>query len=496
VIAEEASVIRQVRFDPASVRKLGIRRLELDSRRLRPGDTFVALPGEARDGRNFIAAAISAGASSVIWESEGYTWDRTRTLPNLGVPRLRENLGAIASHVLGNPSSKLEVIGVTGTNGKTSCTHWIAASLSQLGKKCAVIGTLGSGFPAALETTENTTPDAISLHSAIAGFVETGAQAVAMEVSSHSLVQGRVNAIEFDIAVLTNLTQDHLDYHGTIEKYRAAKALLFDCATLASAVLNADDAFGAELLRNLPRPGLEVVGYGFDSDSCAVRGRNLRHDVAGTEFEVHTPWGRGEIASALPGRFNAYNLLAALCVLCLSDIKLDSAIAVLRSVTPVRGRMQTIGGDGAPLVVVDYAHTPDALQNVLSTLRGIAKRELVCVFGCGGDRDRAKRPLMGEIATRLADRVIVTSDNPRSEDPLAIIADITAGTSRTPNVIPDRAAAIGAAIADAAKDDVVLVAGKGHETYQEMRGIRIPFDDCEVAKHALEAWRNRHAALE
>ncbi|MGH8727325.1 MAG: UDP-N-acetylmuramoyl-L-alanyl-D-glutamate--2,6-diaminopimelate ligase [Burkholderiales bacterium] len=489
IVEDGIPIAEAAPFDPCMLEKLGcpISRLAVDSREVRAGDTFLAFPGEAQDGRNFIAAAVAAGAGSVLWESAGWQWDSNLSVPNLAVPNLRRHVGAIASNVLGNPSAKLWVIGVTGTNGKTSCTQWIAGALNRLDKKCAVIGTLGMGFPGALAETSNTTPDALILHSAMAEFVEAGARAVALEVSSHALVQDRIAAIDFDIAVLTNLTHDHLDYHRDMAAYRAAKAKLFDCPGLKFAVLNLDDPFGLELLRRLPRPGLNVLGYGFDAGHCAFHARDLRQDEAGLTFEVATPWGIAEINSVLVGRFNARNLLAALAALCLSDVKLADAVSALNEATPVPGRLQKIGGGELPIVVIDYAHTPDALKNALATLRELTKGSLVCVFGCGGDRDRGKRPLMGEVAAALADKVVLTSDNPRSEDPLAIIADIAVGTSGAPEVIADRKAAIEHAIAEAQKDDVVLVAGKGHEAYQEALGVKLPFDDLKIAEKALSS---------
>ncbi len=499
MIIEDGNPITEAApFDPAVLKNLGceISRLAIDSRRVQPGDTFVAYPGEQQDGRNFIRAAVAAGAGSVLWDSASQQWDASLSIPNLGVPHLRRHLGAIASHVLGNPSSKLWVIGVTGTNGKTSCSQWIASCLNRLNKKCAVIGTLGTGFPGALIETRNTTPDALALQLAMAGFVEADARAVALEVSSHALIQDRVNAVEFDIAILTNLTQDHLDYHGSMANYRVAKTKLFDCPGLKFAVLNLDDPFGLELLRRLPRPGLNVLGYGFNAGSCAFLGRDLRQDEAGLSFEVATPWGIAELKSALLGRFNACNLLAALAALCLSDIQLADAVSALQEIEAVPGRMQRLGGADLPLVIVDYAHTPDALKNVLATLRETAQGMLVCVFGCGGDRDRGKRPLMGEVASVLADKVILTGDNPRSEDPLAIISEITAGTSGAPQVIPDRKTAIECAIAEARKDDIVLIAGKGHEVYQEVAGVKLPFDDVKVAQHALSFWNKSDDAVE
>jgi UDP-N-acetylmuramoyl-L-alanyl-D-glutamate--2,6-diaminopimelate ligase len=484
-----------------------------DSRAVRRGDTFVAYPGEARDGREFIPDAISRGAASVVWERRGFSWRPAWRVPNVGVPNLRRPAGEIAAAVYGKPSAHLWMIGVTGTNGKTSCSHWIAQSLTRLNRKCGVIGTLGSGWPGRLEPLLNTTPDAVWLQARLREFVRHQARAVSMEVSSHGLVQDRTSGIEFDIALFTNLTRDHLDYHGTLRRYRNAKARLFQVETLKWAVLNLDDAFGVQLAAQTMKRGVSVLGYGFNGTApeavrggrlLRVSGRELRMDSAGMAFDVATPWGEARIESSLVGRFNAANLLGSLGVLLASDFPLQAAIAALEKVKAVPGRTERYGGGRRPLVVVDYAHTPDALENVLRTLRELMiaapqvgsrsvpktgpSGKLVCVFGCGGERDRGKRPLMGRIATRLADQVIVTSDNPRGEDPHRIITDILEGVTEQCAIAPDRSQAIRAAIASAQPGDVVLVAGKGHEAYQEIAGVRHPFSDAAVVRAALAGW--------
>ena len=485
----------QQHFDPAVLQRLGvpIERLCADSRRVQPGDTFVAYPGEAHDGRRHIADAIAAGAAAVLWERQGYAWDAAWQLPNLGIEGLRGAVGDIASHVYGHPSRQLWVIGVTGTNGKTSCAHWLAQSLSALGRKAAVLGTLGNGFPGALSASPNTTPDAIAVHALLREYLDQGAQCVAMEVSSHGLAQGRVNGVAFDVALLTNLSRDHLDYHGDMQTYARTKAGLFAWRGLKHAVLNLDDEFGADLAQAIDRGRTNVVGYG--QLHGEVHGRDLELTGAGLEMLVHTPWGDGRMRSGLLGAFNASNLLGVLATLLVSDVKLDDALRQLSAVTAPPGRMQRLGGDGAPLVVVDYAHTPDALEKVLRTLREImalpkpdaAARHpvLACVFGCGGERDKGKRPLMGEVAARMADSVIVTSDNPRGEDARAIIADIIAGLGANHHIIEDRASAIYHAVTQAQPGDIVLIAGKGHEQYQEMHGEKLPFSDLDVAQRAL-----------
>jgi UDP-N-acetylmuramoyl-L-alanyl-D-glutamate--2,6-diaminopimelate ligase len=463
-----------------------------------------------RDGRDYIAQALANGAASVLWERRDFAWNRMWRVPNLGIADLRRRAGEIASHVYGRPSAKLWTVGVTGTNGKTSCSQWIAQSLTHVGRKCAVIGTLGSGFPGMLEATDNTTPDAARLHAILREFVRDGARAATMEASSHGLVQHRLSGVEFDLALFTNLSRDHLDYHGTMRGYRAAKARLFSWPTLKWAVLNLDDKFGAELVARMRRPSLNVIGYGFTrkgsprtagSRLLRVQGHNLRLRLDGLSFDVATPWGSASVSSGLIGHFNAANLLGSLAVLLASDTGLDESVNALKRVKALPGRTERYGGGRRPLVIVDFAHTPDALEQVLRTLREIVLHDrsksdnvrrspraprLVCVFGCGGERDRGKRPLMGEVASRLADQVVVTTDNPRRENPLAIIADITRGVrGPTTTIEPDRTRAIRMALDQARRGDVVLIAGKGHERYQEMGGIKRPYSDAAVVAGAL-----------
>jgi UDP-N-acetylmuramoyl-L-alanyl-D-glutamate--2,6-diaminopimelate ligase len=402
---------------------------------------------------------------------------------------LRAQLGEIASRFFDRPSETLRVIGVTGTNGKTSIVQLLANALDGLGSRAATIGTLGAGLVGAIDAGERTTPDVISVHALLAQFRDAGAQSVAMEVSSHALDQHRVDAVAFDLAVFTNLTRDHLDYHGDMAAYGAAKAKLFAWPGLQAAVINVDDAFGRELAATLPH-GVGRYRYGVDGADAEIRATAVRTGSDGLRFALATPWGEGEIASPLLGRFNVANLLAVagcLGALGYTFAQIQDALARLR---PVAGRMSRLGGgDSAPLVVVDYAHTPDALEQALTSLRAHCAGRLVCVFGCGGDRDRGKRPQMGAIAERLADRIIVTDDNPRSEDGDAIVADIVAGLAnpRATTIQRDRARAIALALAQARAGDVVLIAGKGHEPYQEIGGVRHAFDDLDVARRTLEA---------
>ncbi len=475
-------------FDLAQLQRLGIpiARLTSDTRRIQPGDVFVAMPGGRIDARALIPQAIQAGALAVIWEADGFAWDPAWRVPNLPVDRLREHVGAIAAHVYGQPSEQLWLAGVTGTNGKTSCSHWIAQSLAQLGKRAAVIGTLGSGFPGALSEPTHTTPDAVSLQQQIAGLVAQGASHLAMEVSSHGLDQGRVNGAAFKAALFTNLSRDHLDYHSSMDHYGRVKARLFHWPGLRHAVINLDDDFGARLAASLDRSQVEVLGYGLGKGE--ISGHRLDLSKRGLTLEIETPWGAGVIRSRLLGGFNAANLLGVLGTLLAAEVTLEDATRALEHVEPVAGRLQMVRRPRSPLVVIDYAHTPDALEKVLETLRHVlgADGRLICVFGCGGERDPGKRPLMGEIATRLADLAVVTSDNPRSEDPRAIIDQVVAGAHANYWTEPDRASAIYRAIREAREQDLVLLAGKGHEAYQEVAGQRLPFSDAEVAAVAME----------
>ncbi|MGV8933179.1 MAG: UDP-N-acetylmuramoyl-L-alanyl-D-glutamate--2,6-diaminopimelate ligase [Gallionellaceae bacterium] len=489
-------------FNPALLAALGVNISDLvtDSRQVKQGDTFVAYPGAQTDGRQFIAMAVEQGANAVIWEAHNFKWNPAWQIPNLAVADLRKQAGEIAAQVYGRPAQKLWMVGVTGTNGKTSCSHWIAQSFIALGRKSALIGTLGNGFPPQLSATLNTTPDAIRVHALLAEYVRQQAQIATMEVSSHALEQGRVNGVDFDVALLTNLSRDHLDYHGDMTSYAAAKRRLFDWKNLKYAVLNLDDAFGSELAEELQDSGVEVIAYGMSTQALQlaeklgvrmVYGSGLQLNAQGCSIQVHSSWGGGPLHSSLLGRFNAENLLGTLAVLLVSEVTLADALAELAQRQAVAGRMQSLGGAGKPAVVVDYAHTPDALEKVLHTLREITLAgggKLICVFGCGGDRDRGKRPMMGKVAGKLADINFVTSDNPRSENPQEIIAAIVAGLSGIYHVVEDRAQAIARAINAAGAADTVLIAGKGHEEYQEIKGVKYPFSDIDVAQKNLQQW--------
>jgi UDP-N-acetylmuramoyl-L-alanyl-D-glutamate--2,6-diaminopimelate ligase len=383
------------------------------------------------------------------------------------------------------------MIGVTGTNGKTSCTHWLAQCFNALGKKTAVIGTLGNGFLGELQETSNTTPDAAEIHGKLAEYLAAGAQCVAMEVSSHGLDQGRVNGIAFDLAMFTNLSRDHLDYHKDMEDYAQAKAKLFDWSSLRNAIINLDDSFGAQLTEKLKKRNSQTLTYGLKkADICTS---NLKLSSLGIEMHVKALSGTAELSSELLGEFNASNLLGSLGILLASGISLENAAQVLSEVKSVAGRLERVGDATTPAIVIDYAHSPDALEKVLQTLRRILNpnARLICVFGCGGERDKGKRPVMGRIATSLADKVFITSDNPRSEDPRQIIKEITSGASGNYRVIEDRQEAIQQSVEGANVADILLIAGKGHEQYQEIAGKKYPFSDVAVAQSALRAWKKK-----
>lgn len=489
---------------PASARLTG------DTRRLAQGDVFLAyVLGNERlstDGRPHIAQAIAAGAGAILYEADGFDWPFGDAVPHLALNNLHQLAGPIAAGWYGNPARGVAVTGMTGTNGKTSCSQWLARLLQATGTPCATIGTLGTGFPDALQPTGFTTPDAVQLQASLASLHDAGARAVAMEVSSHGLEQERVAGTHFSVAVLTNLTQDHLDYHGTMAEYEAAKARLFRWDGLRTAVVNRDDGMGRRLLASngaaISAP--HVIEYGIDGPARAsisgargqwLRASGVRATATGTAFHIDGSFGSADVATPMIGAFNVSNLLAVLGAALANGVAWDAALAALRALSPVDGRMELFGahaGQDGPLAVVDYAHTPDALEKTLEALRPVAQARngrLWCVFGCGGDRDPIKRPLMGGVAERLADEVVLTSDNPRSEEPqdiLNAIADGMADRARG-RQIEDRAAAILYAIKHAAGADVVLVAGKGHEATQEAHGRKRPFSDREHVRLALAA---------
>jgi UDP-N-acetylmuramyl-tripeptide synthetase len=460
--------------------------LRTDSRQAQPGDAFIAWPGYARDGREYVAAALAAGAATCLVEEAdverfGFVDARVASLPGL-----KARTGEIAAAFFGRPTDTLDVIAVTGTNGKTSSAWWIAQAAATLGKRCGVVGTLGIGEPPKLDYNGLTTPDPVLLQAAFARMRSEDFAACAIEASSIGIVEGRLSGTAVRVAVFTNFTQDHLDYHGDMNAYWVAKRALFGFPGLRAAVVNLDDAKGDSLAKELA--SLDVWTTGVERLDARLTARDLHYTGEGLAFTLHEGEESVALQTSLIGDYNAANLLGVAGALRAQGHALADVAAALARVTPVPGRMQRVGnGRELPQVVIDYAHTPDALQKALSALQGLAAArggELVCVFGCGGDRDRGKRPQMGSIAARLAAHVVVTTDNPRTEVPAQILADITAGAPAA-IVIEAREEAIRAAITQAGARDIVLVAGKGHEDYQEVMGVRRPFSDVAEARAAL-----------
>ena len=480
--------------------------LSSDSRNIAPGDIFFAYPGDAADGRNYIERAVEAGARVVVHEAKDFVWDDKLTLPHLAVENLKELAGEIANAYYDQPDAAMFTVAVTGTNGKTSCSQWLGKALSRLGQPTAVVGTLGvavyrSGQHGGFSSTGYTTPDAIQLQRKMAQFRTAGAQALAIEASSIGLDQGRLNGMHFNVALFTNFTRDHLDYHGSMNAYEAAKRRLFDWPGLEHAVINLDDEMGLRLVAHLQstRPSLPITGYttaGRTAPGVAVlNASDIRTSHGGTAFRLDAPGASAQVKTRLVGQFNVSNVLGVAGVLLAHGVDFRSAIDAVESLTAVPGRMEQLGGQDAPLIVIDYAHTPDALEKTLATLREVARQRngrLWCVFGCGGDRDPGKRPQMGKVA-QAADHIIATSDNPRSEEPAKILEQVVAGIDTAAlakdalHVIEDRASAILWAVRHAGKSDVVLLAGKGHESYQEIKGKKLPFLDADHAALALAA---------
>lgn len=464
-----------------------------DSRQVRPGDLFLAYPGDLADGRRYIADALARGAVAVAWQPGGdFVWNAGYNVPNLPVEVLRPLAGPLAHAVYGHPSEGLSLIAITGTNGKTTVSQCIARAYP---KPCAVIGTLGAGLPDALVETGFTTPEATTLMRYLAEFRGQHAAACALEASSIGIEEGRMNGARVDVAVFTNFTRDHLDYHGTMEAYAAAKEKLFQWPRLRTAIVNLEDPLGQKIARETT--ALRVLGYAVGEQRrdfpALVRAESLVDTPFGQRFSLVLPNGRGTVDTELVGRYNVANLLAVAAVLHDAGVAVTEIVRRLSELKPPPGRMERVGGNGEPLVVIDYSHTPDALDNALGALRDVATARggrLSVVFGCGGDRDKGKRPQMGAVAERLADRVLVTSDNPRSEQPQAIIDDILAGMGRA-EVEIDRAAAVRRAIFEGEARDVILLAGKGHESYQDVAGTKYPFSDIEQAQAALALRRTQ-----
>ena len=465
------------------------------SRQVEKGDLFIAYPGALADGRRYIADAIERGAVAVLWEPGGdFVWPSEWRVAALAEPSLRSLCGPLAQVVFGQPSEQMSLIAITGTNGKTTISQWLGRVHP---RRCAMIGTLGAGFAEQLLETGFTTPEATTLARYLRRFVDDEAQACALEASSIGIEEGRLDAVRVDVAVFTNLTRDHLDYHGSMEAYAAAKERLFTWPQLRLAVINIDDPFGRHLAD--VTTAAKVLCYTQNAMQeerpGLVRADQIEETLSGMRFRLTAPNGRAQVDTGILGRFNLSNLLAVAAVLVDAGLSPAEVAARFLALSPPPGRLEKLGGHNEPLVAVDYAHTPDALENALNALRGQAKTRgagLTVVFGCGGDRDRGKRPLMGEIAVRLADRVVLTSDNPRSEVPAEIIADIRVGAPEA-EVLVDRAQAIRQTILSAHPAEVILLAGKGHEPYQEVSGVRRPFSDVEEARAALAARQEKKA---
>lgn len=466
-----------------------VRGVNLDSRAVVPGDVFFACAGHGQHGLQHVAQAEANGAVAVVWEPADNILPASR-LPAIAVPALSQQLGAIAARFFGQPGNDLHTVGVTGTNGKTSVAHLLAQAWHNHGSTSGLMGTLGYGVFGDLLPSTHTTPDALRLHRWLAVLRQRQVGRVVMEVSSHGLAQGRVGGLAFELAIFTNLSRDHLDYHGDMTSYGAAKQRLFNQLPSKAALINSDDAFGQKLLAELPA-SVDAIAYGLQptpkTANRYLMGRALQLTANGIRLQISSSWGDGELHSNLLGQFNAYNLLAVLGALLHSEVALADALELVAQLTPPPGRLEVYGGAQQPTVVVDYAHTPDALEAALTALRPHATGKLICVFGCGGDRDTGKRPFMGSIAAQYADVVIVTDDNPRSENPADITQAILAGIEDTTavSVEHDRAQAIRQAVNQATAGDVVLVAGKGHEDYQLVGDQQLAFSDRDFVSQLL-----------
>jgi UDP-N-acetylmuramoyl-L-alanyl-D-glutamate--2,6-diaminopimelate ligase len=485
----------------STVAEIAVDGVTQDSRYIGDNYLFIAVPGAASHGLDFFEQAVSSGASVILWD--GADSDQIKKVDALGkeitcvqIEGLQQKTGEIAARFFNHPSRDLNLIGVTGTDGKTSVSHYIAQCLDSRLSPCGVLGTLGNGLIHDLKPTGLTTANAVDVQHSLANLVAEGASAAAMEVSSHGLDQGRVNSVEFNTAVFTNLSQDHLDYHKTMESYFEAKSKLFETEGLKSAVINLDDDFGC-ILAEKYRGRLTVYGYSISADigaleSCTdfiVYAKSLKATRHGFEINVVTPKGGGYFELSLLGSFNVSNALAVLATLLLNNVAFDEAIKRLQAITPVAGRMELITAENKPTVIVDYAHTPQGIAAACDAVRQHFNAELWCVFGCGGDRDREKRPLMAQAVERYADHIIVTSDNPRHEDPQLIIEQIIDGLTEpdAASTYVDRREAIAYAVAHATADDVILLAGKGHESCQIVGDKYMVFDDRDVARALLDA---------
>jgi len=469
-----------------------IRGLTMDSRQIKNGDLFVAIDGEEVNGIDYIDAAIEAGAVAVVWDAQAdvipfawskYTTKNNKKIPLIAINNLKEKLAVLANVFYEQPSEQLDIVAVTGTNGKTSCVNFIAQALGTE-NKCGLIGTLGLGIYPDISAGTHTTPDVLTVHKTLADFVSQNAGYAALEVSSHALAQGRTDGVQIDTAIFTNLTQDHLDYHGTMESYLNEKLKLFKYASLKTAIINMDDPHGIDFVNATTNVNIVTYSSMGNKDNVDVYASNIQYHSDCSEFILNTRQGSINIHSNLVGDFNISNLLAVCAYLQVKDFSLDDIATKVNQIQPVVGRMQKIKAEGFPLVIVDYAHTPDALEHVLQTLTKQYQGNLTCVFGCGGERDKDKRKKMGEIADQYTDNIVLTNDNPRSESTEKIIEQIMLGinTSKNVRVELDRKKAIIEAIKETNKNGCVVIAGKGHETYQIIGDKKINFSDIKVVE--------------
>lgn len=472
---------------PASAAGVVLSGLQLDSRNVAPGDLFLAVPGVASDGRQFVSQAIAAGAVAVLADAETFEIQQDQAVPCVALPGLGRRVGALAARWYAEPGAAMNVVGVTGTNGKTSITWFLRDALNALGHRCALVGTLGLGLKGNEQTTGHTTPDPITLQAGLARVRDAGADTVAMEVSSHALDQHRLGPTPVPVAVFSNLSRDHLDYHGDMEAYLAAKSVLFTRDGVKLAVINCDDPAACSLFGCLA-DGVRCVTFG-DQPGATVRCASVAFTTHGMDAELTVGGDPLTVTLPLFGRFNLSNVMAVAGILHGQGVSTASLGGALAAVTPVPGRMEPVQRPGCPTVIVDYAHTPDGLEKALQACRAHFHGRLFCIVGCGGDRDTGKRSQMAAVAERGADRVVLTSDNPRSEDPQQIIDDMRAGLTdpASVQVIVERAQAVMDTVQAASDGDVILLAGKGHEDYQEVDGVRYPSDDRDLARKAFIA---------
>ncbi len=476
-------MLDQLLPDESGLPDIAVHGLANDSRKVQPGDLFLAAPGITVDGRKFIKAAEEKRAVAVLCDPP--VPDEEIGIPVLEINSVRQLTGAIASRFYGDPSEKLLVVAITGTNGKTSCSHFIAHALSSLNSRCGVIGTIGVGVPDDLQQTSMTTPDALDLQRYLAAFVEDGCSAVTIEASSHGLEQGRLNGTQVDTAIFTNITRDHLDYHPTFNDYLGAKKSLFRFEGLKVAIINIDDESSESLLHSISEK-VDIYTVSISDPGASISASDIKPSESGFDFQLSTPWGDAPIQSGLIGLFNVTNLLTVTAVLGAQGFSIEQISTALSQVQTVKGRMETLGKPGGPVAIIDYAHTPDALEKALIAARAHCRGKLWCVMGCGGDRDIGKRPIMGGIASRLSDYLVITDDNPRSESSEKIADDIYQGvkscldSQATATIEIDRKTAIIGALGAAQPGDIVVIAGKGHEAYQEINGERLTYSDHAV----------------